>query len=532
MAYTGSTIPIDFGQLGLKTDDPMTALPPNCAILANNISLTSSRVEKSKGSVSHNLDAPLTAGVVGIFDWFPEPGDQRLIALTRDGKLWRDTGDGTFDSQTPIATGLGTLTTDCHMIAAGNEDASQNRKLFCFFNGASQAKFIDGDDTALTAFTNIAVDWTSSFPTFGLVVKDRLVVFGNANDKHRVYWSTASDHSDFTGTGSGQLPIFPGESDGLAAAVFYKGLVFLFKRPLGVYIMDPTDPDPLNWTASKLSDAFGISAPHAGIQMLDDLVCGSSSGSITSLQATSAFGDLKTGDILATAQVEQYFRDNLSTSGIAFQSALYYPERKIAYFSGRYVIGNPQNRLIAIDVSRPVSRITFETKDQPTCLALRKDTTLIDRPMYGTETGFVRFMDQPVYNVDGVAYNGEFQTPFMDFSSVDASLASKNKLFDFLEVQYSPTGNYNFFVDVLCDGRFVETLVIRQAVGAVMGEFILGLSRLGGPKTRSVRLPIHCSGKSISFKVYNNLVNQNFKLEKLLVSLRLSGEQQDASAVT
>lgn len=529
MAYSGASLPLPLGQLGLKTDDPMTSLPPNCGIKATNVTFTTSSVQKSGGSDKYNA-AALTAGIVATFDWKPSGTLQRLIAMTRDGKLWRDTGDGTFSTHTPIATGLGVLTPAAHLVSGGNEDASKAKKLFCFFNGASQTKYINGDGSALTSYTNLAADWASSFPTFGLMVKDRFVAFGNANYPHGIYISTSADQSDFTGTGSAQMSIFPGEYDGLTSGMFYKGSLFLFKKPLGVYIVDVSDPSPLNWTAAKLSDSFGIASPHAVLQMLDDLVTGNTSGSITSLQATSAYGDLKTGDILSNSQVEQYFRDNLNPAGIAQMHALYYPEKKLAMFTGRNSSGSNQNRIIVIDAARQVPRISFETKDQPNCLALRKDAFNIDRPMYGAEDGFIYLMDRSDRNVGTTnPYLAEFQTPHMDFSSLDSSMASKNKLYDFLEVQYSPTGNYSFYVDYYCDGRFVETLNFLQAVGAALGTFVMGTSTLGGAKTRSIRVPLHCSGRTISFRVYNNLLNQNMKIEKLIVSFRMSGEQQTAT---
>src|SRR5690606_13819338 len=45
----------------------------------------------------------LEDSIVGLFDWWPNTTDQILIAATANGKLWVDTGDGTWSSGKEIA---------------------------------------------------------------------------------------------------------------------------------------------------------------------------------------------------------------------------------------------------------------------------------------------------------------------------------------------------------------------------------------------------------------------------------------------
>lgn len=527
MAYIGQSIPIPLGQLGLKTDDPMTSLPPNAAILANNVRMVNSRVEKSRGSDKFNSTA-LTGAVVSLFDYWPTPTLQRLIALTSDGKAWRDTGDGTFTAYAPIATGLGSLTPDAHMVAGGAEEAGRNKKLF-IFTGSSQVKRIDGDGSSLASISDPSPDWASSFPTFGIQFNGRLAAFGNANNRHTIYFSDLADHEDFNGTPT-ETPlfsVFPGEGDGLVSAQVYKGRLFLFKKPYGVYYIDDFgSSDPSNWTVKKLSDAFGIASPHSSIQVLDDLWAMNAQNSITSLQATDAYGDMEAGDILSLGDIEFYFKEQFDAVGLPYVHAIYYNERKYALFTGRNVAGSPQNRILIVDIAKQQPRFSIETKDQPTCLALRKGSDAIDKPIYGSDSGFVFKMESANYNVGGIAYAGEFQTPYIDFSFADATLAGKNKIFDFLEMQFVAVGNYDFMVDVYCDNQFIETLRYTQSQGAALDSFVLDTDELGSVSAQDRRKPLHATGRRISFKFYNNNANQYFKLEKFIVSFRLSGEQQ------
>src|SRR4030065_1643856 len=116
MAYEGFQIAIPLGQLGLLTDDAASVIPINSLARADNIVFESGRISKSLGCTKFNATSLDSSAVVALLDYFPTPSTQRLIALTSNGKMWRDTRDGTFITTTAIKTGLGTLTTDSHLM--------------------------------------------------------------------------------------------------------------------------------------------------------------------------------------------------------------------------------------------------------------------------------------------------------------------------------------------------------------------------------------------------------------------------------
>ena len=530
MAYVGQIAPIPLGNMGLKTDDSMTNLPPNSAIKANNVRFTYSRLEKSGGSRKLNSSA-FDAGVVGVSEWVPSAGLQRTIAVTSNGKVYRDTGSGTFNSNTAIATLTGTLDQDVCFAAGGAEASGNNRKLFIFTNSLNQIQVLDGDGTSLSAIDHPSADWSASnYPTFGLIYQNRLAVLRG----HNLYFSTTTDHEKFDGT-STECPIFsifPGEGEGLVSAINYKGTLFLFKKPYGVYYIQTNgSASPADWSVERMSDSFGAASPHCAIQMLDDLVVANSSGSITSLRATQAFGGLENGDILSNAQIEQYVKSQLTAPGISKTHALWYPEKKIALFTGRSLGAVKQDRMLVVDVTKQNPKFSIETKDQPTCLGLRKDSNNIPRPIYGSATGFVYIWDDSSYRVgDSTSYIGEFQTPYIDFAYLDPSLGNKTKLFDALAVHFVGTGSWNFYIDVYIDNRFSETLTFGQDAGSALDSFVLDTDVLSVEYTQQNRKPLHGSGERISFRIYNNVVNQYFKIEKLTVSFRVGAEQQKATS--
>lgn len=638
MGYKGVVIGVPLGQQGLQTDDPMMQIAPSAAIKANNVTLHASKVEKARGSMIYS-EKDLGDAIVGVHDWWPTASDQRLIAATDGGEIYRDTGNGfwggasisdaavpleypevqtitfsavsttgslkflftagatalinwdatTAEIQTivravtghsgvivtgniaPLAkvrivfagrtgnqaliafsdntlersgspvtptavetsaygTSLGTLTPTLHFTPGGAETALRARKLF-IFTGVGLPHVIDGDTAAARVIANPAADWsTGNFPTYGIIYQSRLVVLAG----HRVYLSAVADHEDFAlgsgGTGEfQQYAVFAGEGDALISAVVHKGLLLLFKRPFGVYVLDWRDPSATYPTISKYSDAFGAASPHAFVNMLNDLVGGSNSGTLNSLEATAAHGSLEAGDILNNTRTRDHIRQELHPSGIPYMHAIYYPEKECAYFTGRSSVASLQDRMIVMDISRERPRITLETKDQANCLALRRDGNNILRPIYGSDDGNVYLMDQDARNVGGAAYVGEFQSPFIDFSHADGSLSGKTKIFDFLSLTYTATGTWSFYVDVYIDGDFIETIPYRQTLGAVLGTFILDTSVLGASQTRTQRSPLHGSGKAISFRIYNNNVDEYFRVEACQVSFRIAGEQARSS---
>jgi len=535
MAYTGSQIPIPFGELGLRTDEATTSLPPNALIKANNISMVSGRIEKSRGTEKYNPTAiPAGSdGIVAVFDWWPTSTLQRLIAVTANGDIYRDTGDRTFTGNAPIFSSSSGFFPTTHMVSGGQEAAGNSKVLF-IFTGIAQVRTITGDAATTATISSPSPDWSAAnFPTFGCIYANRLCVSGSAADPHRLYLSTTANHKDFTTGSPPTLSIFPGEGDGIICTAVFRGLLFVFKKPLGVYIVDGRDPDPANWTVSRYSDSFGVSSPHAVLQILNDLTAANSFGSYTSLQASDQFGDFEAGDILSNNLIEDYIRSIFNNANLNYTSSVYYPEKKTAYFTGQSSSNtispetDQRDQMVCFDVARPQLRATIDTKERPNCLALRRDSQLIQRPMYGAKDGFVWLMDQPTYSRDGSPYLGEFQTAYTDFSFSSSELAGKNKIFDFLEVNYITTGNNSFFCDIFIDGKFIQTLEFAQFLGAVLDDFVLDVDTLSKePVSGRNRKPLKsCVGNKISFRFYNNSVNESFKIERIVVSLRVSDEK-------
>lgn len=548
--FHGNVVTIPLGQRGLRSDDPQTILSIQDLILANDVLCRNGMIEKAPGSAAYNVyplgdGAGNVKGISAFFDWWPTDSAQRIICLCTDGKTRKIVDPYTTGEITGTSPAALTKTSQAHFMSCGIESLNRNRKLF-LFNGRDSVQVFNGDSTTRAAISKPALDWTGvNQPSFGILHKGRVIAFGNANNPHGLYISSASDHEDFQSlTDAAQYPVYPGEGERLFTAFEYKGRIFLGKYPRGIYYIDDSNPNVFEWQVIKVTDSYGVASVHAAASVLDDLMAANATGSVTSLSATQAFGDVKSGDVLTNLRAESFMRTYMSPSGTLDRWALYDADKKLIYFTYRSAGGFQNDRLLVLDVSGEVPRVTWFSKDQPNCLGLVKDPFLVQRPAYGASDGFLYLMDRPdraVVNsglqtpgATGLStatssftgYLSEFQTPHMDFAEGDTARAESMKIFKDLELVYVPTGRWNIFVDVFIDGLFMETITFRVSSGAVLGDFRLGRDRLGANVPRSIKKPLHGMGRRISFRVYNSGERHNFKACALRVYFKYSGQKQ------
>jgi hypothetical protein len=535
VAYTGQGFSIPVGQSGLRTDDAQNRIPPTALILANNVVLRNGLVERDLGSRRWNTSA-LSSALVGHYDFWPDDITQRQIVVTRDGLVRKFSDPETSVVVTPTGGAPTSLSVSDPpvLVAGGGEAVGRPRKLF-IMTGNSPIQVLSGDATTRANITTASSDWTTSYPTGGVLHAGRLCVFGNRNDPHRLYMSDPDDHEKFTGGTSLSFSIFPGEGEGLFSAYVFKGRLFMFKYPSGAYFLDDSDPDTTNWSIRKLSGSFGAASRHCAIEALNDAIVANSTGSLTSMSATNAFGDITSGDVLKALKCESYMRQNMSRTETRERFALYYEDQKQALFTYRSSSGVLNDSILVLDFKEQEPRVTWNTKDQPNFLSTMKDTLRIRRPVYGAEDGYLYVMDRQDRDVAGNAFTSTFQTPHMDFGFADPGVAEKMKLFDFLEVTFEETGNWDLSVDVFIDREFVETLSFRLTKGGYLGTttssgtFPLGptgnAEAIGGA-IQSQRRPLHGTGRRISLKCYNSGLRQNFKIAQLTVYFRVAAETQ------
>lgn len=522
MAYSGNKVKIPLGELGLMTDIAPDKAPPNALTLAKNVCFFNGTVQKAPGTDVWN-DVSLSASIVGVYDWHPTTVAQRMVAVTGTGAIYIGR-DRTFTSAANASI-ASTLTPNCVFTEGGAETASREKKLFLFTDGATLPYVLEGDGTSFTTISSPASDWTSTgtYPKFGVVHRNRLWAFAGQLS----YASNSGDHENFT-TSYLTDPVYPGEGGELRGAFVFKGRLFAFKDGGFVYLLNDQDVDTDNWYWQKIGSNFGLAAPNAIAEVLDDMYAGNTTGTINSYAATEKLGSVEAGDICQELQFESFLRGNTSKVGIKEQHLYYYGEKKLLLCTYRSAYYTYNDMLIVFDFGRPGAiRPSFWIKGSPQCLSSYRDVNQIERPMYGSRDGYIHIMDYEDRLEGATAYTGEFQTQNIDFSHADPSFSQTEKHFDFLAVHYIPESSGDLSCDYFIDGRYVETLTFPMVSydRPKLGTLLLGTDRLRQGNHETCIRQLKGTGRTFSARFYNSGSNQSFQVSAITVMFRGGGDR-------
>jgi len=524
VSYTGNRVKIPLGEFGLLTDISPDKVPPAALIQANNVCFSNGNVQKAPGGLKWNQTA-VSAGIIAAHYYQPTLEQPRFVVATSDGNIYKGR-DRVFGS--PInSTIFATLTPNCVFAEGGAETAGRPKKLFFFTAGATQPYVLSGDGTAFTTIASPATDWSSAstYPKFGVVHRNQLWAFAGQNS----YASDSGDHEDFANvTTTLTEPVYPGEGGELRGAFVYKGRLVCFKDGGFAYMLNDTSATQSEWYWQKFASNFGLAAPNAIAEVLDDLVAGNTYGTITSYAASQKLGNIEAADVIQNLQFEAYLRGNTAKNGVPVQHMIYYAEKKQLFFTYRSAYYTYNDMLVMIDFARMDRlRPAFWKKGSPQCLALYKDTNQIERPMYGDKDGYLILMDQEDRTEGGTAFTGSFQSPHWDFSFADPTLSAVEKHFDFLAIHYVPESSGDLSCDYFIDGRFIETITFPmiQYTKPELGVFLLGTARLAQPNTETIKRELKGTGRTLSIRLYNAGSNQSFQVPAVTVYFRGGGDK-------
>lgn len=505
---------IPIGRDGLTGTKNLSNTTPGQLLRALNITYENGTLQKEPGAIKYNASAISgTPHILGGWDWRPSAAFKRTIIVNSDGKALKDDGTGAFG--TTLATGLTISTNDVPVfVEGGKEAAAQNRKLFIYTAG-NQVKVLSGDGGSISSISSPPADWTSSFPIGGFNYVGRHWGYGNPNDPHRLYASLTTDHENFT-TSPLTFSIFPGEGDRIACALPYKGLIIIWKYPVGIYYLDARDATTANWTVQRVSTSLGMAGPLGAVPIDDDILFVDAAGNVQLLSFALETGNLGGSSLSQQAEIEPFIRENFNTSRVQQIRGIYYPAKRQAHLAWAGIGQTINDRRLVVDFTRP-NFPRFRFSDWIVCqsLWLRVDDNNVQRPTAGDDAGFVWKLDDANRAKDGQAYNCEFQIPHTDFDYVDPALATRRKNGQFLEVVMDPKGEWDLSCDILWDGSPKHTVQFNMGgSGAVIGTFTLGTDRLGGDIVLNKRRKIWGSGRRFSIIGRLSGVSQDFSISR------------------
>ena len=519
------TIPL--GEGGLLTDLPHYKTPKTKKRLALNATINNGVLEKSPGSERWN-DAALSSGIIHFREYFPSSTINRVLSVTRDGKVYKFDSPFVVNEVTPTGSAPVTLNTQQTLftLLGGAEETGNPQKLF-LYTGNDPVQVIENDGVTRRNLNLPPTEWSGVNQAVGGVLHLNRVF---AYSGHYVFVSKATDHEDFTSIPL-VFPADPGVGDEVVAGFVYKGRLFFLKKPTGLYFLDIPTLNTDTWSIRKVLSTFGAVTPNSVVPVLDDIMIANSYGTITSLKAVQKFGDVESADVFDLLGVGSFTDNELSQSGQNERYGVYYPLKKQVYFSYRSVSNFKNDRIARIDVKNQRAEVFFEDKDQPNCLALLRDTRGVEKPAYGADDGFIYMMDSEnrwVGDQKGLetGYRFDIITPHDDMRSLAPDISDINKNFQKLELVYQPSGDFPLFVEIWIDGHLESTEKFLLTGGSELGRMQFDEDGFDDRLEQSEQIPITGQGRRIAFRCYNEESGQNVRLIELKVYFKLAGQRQ------
>lgn len=548
MNYDGQPFVIPLGQSGLFTDAPQSYIPFTGLIRSNNVTYYNNVLQKDFGSRIWN-STPLPGSIVRAKESFidSQSQQQRIFTLCSDGNLYKFTNYFTKTLITPNSAlepaalnsqGLNS------MVTGGAELVGRDKKLF-LFNGHDTPQVVSADTNIRHNMSKPALEWTGTNQPFGGIIhRGALIAFGCPNNPHAVYASNVLDHEDFQTNGTFEIfNIYPGEYDGIVCLAVFRGRLFAFKYPLGVYYLVDTDPSISNWYFAKQEESFGACSPQSAVEVQDDLLVANNYGSITSMKAALMFGDIMQKDVFYQTYNYRFAEQEVRPDIRAGRNLIYYGTKRQVLCTFQSNTGMNNDRISIIDYKDQNNppKVAWINKDQPNCLFTIRDNVGISRPFYGSSDGNIyqmgvndRWVGSQTDTTQQAAYLMDAQTPHMDFGqgsiytpgTGNNLLAAQVKNYDFLEIEYEPTGDWDVNIDVFIDGRFSKTYPCNLSARSSLGELPANASPIDGLCGFFRRFPINGQGRTISLRFYNGVLGQDVRLVRAIIYYRASGQQQ------
>lgn len=524
MAYTGLIAEIPLAQRGLVS--PIVAMQNEVGALidATNVSYQRGSLQKELGAKRYNLtNLSGSPTILGGVDWWADPVTRRIALYLSTGNVVMDTfPTGSFS--TTVGTGFSTLVENVIWLEAGQETAGAPKKTI-LINGIDLPVYISGTGTTFSSFTSTPADWTPGHrPVAGIIHEGRAwYAMG-----HRLYYSTVSDHTDVDGTGSGVFVVFPGEGREIRGLLSYKGLLLVFKHPVGVYAIDTSSPDVSHWTVSRITGAVGVAGPRSVCAIDNDVLFLDPSGDYHLLSAVQGYGDVAPRPISKETFLRDVLLQRFNYNYVHRTQLIYDPQWNQVHTTW-VLFGelNVYGRLV-VDLSlRDVARFRFVDRDDLASMWVGRSTSGAPTLYGGSTDGVVWELNHPELAKQGEAYSATAEIAPTDLGYLDPMIAAKRKNGDFLELVADSSESQIVVVEILWDNRPVQTVTFSfGSGGSALGSFVFGTSTLAGFGGRSVKRRITGSGTRFSFRVRNGMAYQNFSLVKAFLYFRVADEKK------
>jgi len=301
---------------------------------------------------------------------------------------------------------------------------------------------------------------------------------GNAALPSTLYYSVNVDPEDWTGGGSGNIKINPGDGDHITGIMSHRNELFVFKGPYKGSIHRITGSSNADFALTTLVEGIGAGWQNTIFKFGTDVGFMDPSGSIRSLDATAAFGDYNESAL--SYPIETYVRDRIGHNRIRNWWATNDTANSRVLFAVSLSGSTSNDIILCMDYrfmaqGERYPRWSHWDAFAPHSLAIVVDTSNRRRPWGGDGAGLVQKYEQADRTANGAAITYSFKTPFLTYGS---EILMKTIDTATLGIAAKNDNSINFLWQR--DDQSPQSQTIAQGGGAnALDSFVLGTDILG-----------------------------------------------------
>lgn len=499
------TIPC--GRGGLNRQENYVEFPIEDLAWAEGLTVEHLAWEKELGAVSFNV-AELPGVTLAIHDFHHGTafGTQELVVALNTGFILHLDTAGAVTKTYSTANAL----TQAWFVEGVYN--STLRSLFCFtFERTPRYYREPFDDWVSFQSGDMPDEWTgSAHPHFGFSHNFRLLCATKTSSL--LYMSNPLNHQQFKSTvpNTRIMDIFTGDGQYIAAGTSWRGRAYLFKYPMGVYVLDDADPNLANWSVRKLTGAFGVMGPGCVVDVEDDVIVLGADGYFYSLSTVQTLGQVSVEPILPQ-ELSEWVRSHINLNRLDLVRSTYFARKRQIWWALPATGVSTNRRRLIMDLAMPGKiRLHWSTRDTMMAVATRRTGGNTQQPMWASDNPHIWIGDQAARGKNAFAYTGQFETPpFALFP-----LAEREANLKELQVTFKPEGEYDLSLEVHRDDTLSQTLTLsQQSTGSPSGSFSLDSEVTGGTVIATTSHRLEGSAKRVKLIGKNAELNETFAVQ-------------------
>jgi hypothetical protein len=374
---------------------------------------------------------------------------------------------------------------------------------------------------------------TSPTPNFSFSEKHGLRQWAAGVDAapSHLFYSALEDPTDWTGAGSGDIAISPGDGDRITAIASHRNELFVFKGPYKGSIHRISGSAPTGDDAFSRKDfvpeGLGAVGQRSIFRFLNDLGFMWADGSIHSLNTTERYGDFLESSL--SRPINRWLRENASSGYLEWSQAVTWDTSGVTRIALPIRTASTNSAVISMDFRFNPPRWSY----LPMLGNLCKSLAMVVFPaggtksvmMGGTDFGTIHSFDhQNRTQYPFKAYDFLLETPFLSYIK-----SPQRSTIYFGGVRLSPSASRNVTFSWVRDGYTKQSKTFLQWTGDVLGpatspatNFTLGTSTLAGERaiSRSIDLEEGGEFQQIQYIVSNSNLSNDLHLKALLASIK------------